>query len=91
MKRCGTITHAIKLAALACWCWAMQYAPALAQGNKPPAEPESTSGASNAYALPYALVIFCVILGLLVVLHASHRREREAPEQYESKEMLKEE
>jgi hypothetical protein len=68
----------------------MQYGLALAQ-VKPPAEPESTSGASNAYALPYALVLLCVILGLLVVLHASHRREREAPEQYESKEMLKEE
>jgi hypothetical protein len=53
-----------------------------------PAPAEDGVGASNSFALPYALVIMCVVLGMLVVLRPSGRRERETPEEYRSKEML---
>jgi hypothetical protein len=32
--------------------------------------------------LPYALVLFCIALGVFMVLHPSKRRERAKPEVY---------
>jgi hypothetical protein len=43
---------------------------------------------SGSWTLSYALVLFCVILGLLVVLRGSNRRARAKPEQYAEKNLL---
>ncbi len=56
-------------------------------GPRPRRRP-AAADSSNNYALPYALVIMVVALGMLVVLRGSIRRERERPEEYQSKDML---
>lgn len=54
--------------------WAYLFGTAWAQG-------EEEAGAAD-YALPYALVVLAIGLGLLVVCRESNRRERARPEQY---------
>ena len=85
MKTVCTIGRALARAMLAGWILLAGWAPALAQAPGPPGEekPDPTS----VYSLPYALVILAVLLGLLVVLRASNRRDREKPEEYESKDL----
>ena len=48
-------------------------------------------GSATDYTVPYALFMAGVALGLFVVLRASGRRERERPQQYVEKNVLKEE
>ena len=86
MKYLRIIGGAMKWTALAAWVWTVACNPVLAQAPAPgtPAAADS----SNNYALPYALVIMVVALGMLVVLRGSIRRERERPAEYQSKDML---
>jgi len=39
-------------------------------------------GGGASYVLPYALVIFCIALGVFLVIHSSKRRDRAKPEAY---------
>ena len=57
-------------------------------GAGPGPKGEEKPDPNSVYALPYALVILAVLLGLLVVLRASNRRDREKPEEYESNKEL---
>ena len=77
----------MKSAVLAAWCWALWGDVALAAGPPRPNDPSETA---IPYTGPYALVIFSVILGLLVVLRSKERRDRDKPEEYHSLELLKE-
>lgn len=72
MKYLRIIGGAMKWTALAAWVWTVACNPVLAQAPAPgtPAAADS----SNNYALPYALVIMVVALGMLVVLRGSMRR-----------------
>ena len=86
MKYLRAIGAAMTWAALAAWGWVVSQGTALAAPVPVPAD--TGEGASNSYALPYAVVILTVILGLLVVLRSSGRRDREKPEEYRSKEEM---
>jgi hypothetical protein len=68
-------------------CWTAASSAACAQ---PPDAPSEGGGMMD-YTAGYALVLLGVGLGLLVVLHGSSRRERERPEGYVAKDILKEE
>jgi membrane protein DedA with SNARE-associated domain len=87
LRAIGSLLSSVALAAC---CWAMLYGTALAQAGVGPTPPPDQGDTSSGYALPYALVLMCVILGLLVTLRASNRRDREKPEEYQSMELLKE-
>ncbi len=87
MKCLRAIGQSMKWAAPAAWGWVVCHGTALAAPPLP-APVEDGVGASNSFALPYALVIMVVALGMLVVLRGSMRRERERPEEYQSKDML---
>lgn len=43
---------------------------------------DESSGNATPWVLPYALVLFCIALGVFMVLHPSKRRERAKPEVY---------
>ena len=82
MKRHSSLRLLFRAACtVAGWIVAGGYA--LAQA--PPTAP-AESGAD--FTLPYALVILGIGLGLLIVLHPTHRREREKPEQYQEKKVM---
>jgi hypothetical protein len=87
MKYLHTISGVMTWTALAAWGWTLACSHALAAAPVPGAAPEA-GDSSTSYALPYALVIGAVALGMLVVLRASSRREREKPEEYHSKDMF---
>ncbi len=87
MKYLRIIGSAMKWTALAAWGWTVACSHALALPPAPGGAP-AAADSSNNYALPYALVIMVVALGMLVVLRGSMRRERERPEEYQSKDML---
>ncbi len=89
MKYLRVMGGAMKWTALAAWSWTVCYGTALAVPPVPGGANEPLDTASN-YTLPYALIVMTIFLGLLVVLHGSSRREREKPEEYKSKELLKE-
>jgi len=82
MKTICTIGRALSTAMLAGWIFLAGCGTALAAAGERGGEEKPDP--SSVYSLPYALVILAVILGLLVVLRASNRREREKPEEYES-------
>ena len=64
--------------ALGLWLLASGTAWAQSSGGK-----DSGGGGGGAsYVLPYALVIFCIALGVFLVIHPSKRRERAKPEAY---------
>ena len=54
----------------------------------PGAPPTAPAESGADFTLPYALVILGIGLGLLIVLHPTHRREREKPEQYQEKKVM---
>ncbi len=85
MKMVCTVGRALLTATLAGWIFLAACAAALAQRA---VAPEEKPDPHSVYALPYALVILAVLLGLLVVLRASNRRDREKPEEYESNKEL---
>jgi hypothetical protein len=87
MKYVRIIGGAMKWTALAAWGWTVGCSHALAQAPAPGGTPTTSDSSSN-YALPYVLVIMAIALGMLVVLRGSSRREREKPEEYQSKDML---
>jgi hypothetical protein len=70
---------------LAGWCGACS----MALAQKPGAPPEST--ASTDYTIAYFLLILGVALGLVFVLKSSNRRDRDRPEGYVEKNVLKQE
>ena len=88
MKYLRVMGGAMKWTALAAWSWTACCGTLLAESPLPGGSKEPLDTASN-YTLPYALIIMTIALGLLVVLHGSSRREREKPEEYQSKELLK--
>ena len=74
MTHRGAICRAMKSAALTAWCWTLWGGVALAVGPLPPGNDQSET--ITPYTGPYALVIFSVLLGLLVVFRSGNRRER---------------
>jgi hypothetical protein len=87
MSHLRSLFRTLKPAVLALACWAAACVAALAQA---PAEPSGGEGGATDYTLAYTVVILGVALGLLVVLRASTRREREKPEGYVQKTVLRE-
>jgi hypothetical protein len=87
MNYLRAIGGAMKWTLGAAWLWAACCGLALALPPGP-AQPEAADSSSN-YALPYALVVLGILLGLVAVLRSTARRERETPEEYQSKDMLK--
>jgi hypothetical protein len=85
MKHLRTICQAMTWAALGAWCWFLSEGVALAV---PPVQPKDSSETTGAFALPYAFVILAFALGILVVVRSANRREREKPEEYQSKDLL---
>jgi hypothetical protein len=83
-----SIWRLLKSAALVVGCWAALYGTALAETTL---EKPGEGGKITDYTTSYALVILGIGLGLLFVLHGSTRRERERPEGYVAKEIMKEE
>jgi hypothetical protein len=86
MKPLQSLWRTVKLAALALICWAATSSILLAAEDDP-----SKNKGSGDYTLAYFLLILGVVLGMLVVLRSSNRRERESPEGYVQKNILKEE
>jgi hypothetical protein len=72
----------LKAAVLSFLCW-------VATGNIAWAEGEGKSSATS-WTLPYALVLACIALGLLVVLRPTFRRHRDKPQEYVEKNILRE-
>ena len=70
MKYLRIIGSAMKWTALAAWGWTVACSHALALPPAPGGAP-AAADSSNNYALPYALVIMVVALGMLVVLRGS--------------------
>jgi hypothetical protein len=85
MKRFQSFRHTLKWAAMTL-AWAILAGAAWA--GQPPQSPLQTTGDATAWTLPYAIVMLGIVLGLLVVLRPSHRRERERPEEYVERNIL---
>ncbi len=73
--------HRMRSLAIGAGLWLALAGPAWAQGAGAKKADES-SGSATPWLLPYALVIFCIALGVFIVLHPSKRRERAKPEVY---------
>ena len=85
MRMVCTMGQALARAMLAGWVSLAAWGAAWREMPGPRGEEKPDP--NSPYALPYALVIFAVLLGLLVVLRVSNRRDREKPEEYESKDL----
>jgi H+/Cl- antiporter ClcA len=83
----GRLWQVAKSAILAVACFAASEGTALAQRTYDTPTETSSSGP---YTPAYALLIFGVALGLLVVLKSSNRQDREGPAKYVEKNILKE-
>ena len=69
----------LRFSAIALVCWLAWAGLAWAQaGGKGPGQPPEE--APPAYVAPYALVIFCIGIGLAVVLTSAKRRDRAKPQ-----------
>ena len=79
MKRLPDLWRWTRSLALAAGLWLSGSPWAMAQGSK---DSGSSDAGGGVYVLPYALVMFCIALGLFLVLHPSKRRERAKPEAY---------
>ena len=88
MKPSRSFWQTLKLAVLALAGWVAGCGVALAE--RTPDAPKTGGGATD-YTLGYFLLILGVVLGLLFVLHTSNRRERDKPEGYVAKNILKDE
>ncbi len=74
-----SVWHRMRSLAIGAGLWLAVSGPAWAQGSGSKKAAES-SGSATPWVLPYALVIFCIALGVFIVLHPSKRRERAKPE-----------
>lgn len=82
MNRLRTILHTAKFLALTAACWLAVHAGSLAlAGEEPEVLKQGVKGSK--WVVSYGLVILAMGLGLAVILHASHRRDRAKPEAYE--------
>ncbi len=82
MIRLRTILQSVRCAALVAVCWLSYHAGSFALAAAD-TEKEVPGAKGSKWVIPYALVIFGIGLGLLVVLHASRRRDRARPQTYE--------
>ena len=83
MKRLASSWRNLCLLATTAGSWAILYGTAWAQGSSDTKTADSVP--AQPFVGPYALVIFAVALGLLIVCNSSRRRDRAKPEQYEDK------
>ncbi len=81
MTHLRSLWRTLKTAALTVLCWTAVYGTALARGQ--PVKEEETGGTNASWIIPYALVVFSIALGMLVVCRSARRRERAKPEDYE--------
>lgn len=88
MNPLRSLWRTLKLAAVAVMCWTVSCSVLLAAEDDPS---KSANKGSGDYTLAYFLLILGVVLGMLVVLRSSNRRDRESPEGYVQKNILTEE
>ncbi len=81
MNHLRSLRRTLKTLALTLLCWAAVYGTALARGQ--PVKEAPTGGTNASWILPYALVVFSIALGMLVVCRSARRRDRAKPEDYE--------
>jgi hypothetical protein len=73
-----SLWHRTRSLATGAGLWLALAGSAWAQSRKA----DESSGSATPWVLPYALVLFCIALGVFMVLHPSKRRERAKPEAY---------
>jgi len=81
MTRLRTFLRAARYLFLSAACWLAVHAGSVALAA---ADADAEEEGGGGWVVSYGLVILGAGLGLLVVLHASRRRERARPEVYES-------
>lgn len=77
MMSIQTIKRTFSLLVSTATCFAATVGTAWAAAVEPPAKPATTS-----WGISYALVFLGIVLGLLVVLRPTMRRDRAHPEKY---------
>jgi len=83
MKRLASFWRNLRFLAATAGSWAILYGTAWAQGSSDTKTAEGVP--AQPFVGPYALAIFAIALGLLIVCNSSRRRDRAKPEQYEDK------
>ncbi len=81
MKRVFALYRRVQPAIYLILVWCAMAAPVLAKPKKGAEEASGPTGPS-AWVLPYALVLFSVGLGMMMILRSARRSERHRPEQY---------
>lgn len=87
MKFLQSLCRTFKFVLLVLASWAAVVETALADR----AEDTPPSGGFTDYTVAYFLVLMGIMVGLLLVLRSSNRREEEGPQQYVEKNVVKEE
>ena len=78
MSHLRSIVQTLKTLAAAAGCWMALHGTVLAKAKKVKEE----TGGSPSWLLPYSLILFAVVLGMLVVCRSSRRKDRAKPETY---------
>jgi hypothetical protein len=82
MHRLRTICRRAWLLAIAALCWLGTDVTALAARGLHTQEEDKSSGGGGGYVASYAIVLLFIVLGLMVILNPSRRRDRPRPEKY---------
>ena len=82
MNRAIAIWYKIKLLAVTAGLWLAVDGVALAQRAVKQAADSGGQASHKTWVLPYALIMLCIGLGMLVVCRSSRRSDRAKPKQY---------
>jgi hypothetical protein len=82
MNRMSALWRRLQFAAFAVLVWSGADLLLGAQPGPPQGGAQTEAAASPSYLPSYALVIFCLGIGLAIVLNSARRRDRAKPESY---------